>query len=107
MELKLAYKTSRDMKRLKELLDLCYEVICLYTYDFAECRKGKKGYEPMMTTDLCTAKLVNRGSIYEYYTMSCRGSGFLDYFTRDMPYEYSFLELLESRDIQFIEPDMK
>ena len=69
---------------------------------FPELKKQK----PMMTTDVCTAKLLNKGGPYEHYLFSCRGVGFLDYWA-DMPYNYSFLELLEARDIQFIEPDIK
>lgn len=102
----LCYKTSRDMKRLKELLDQGYEVVCFYTYDWNSPRPNEKPeeYKPIITTDICTAKLMEKGCKYERYVIACRGTGFITYWTKDMPYNYSFLELLEKRDIQFIEP---
>jgi len=95
----LCYKTSRDMKRLKELLDAGYEVVCFYTYDFA---RGKDPM-PLMTTDVCTAR-YNEAGEYSSYTLSCRGTVFLQYWTHGIECGCSFIELLEACDIQFIEP---
>lgn len=103
MKQKLCYKTSRDMKRLKELLDAGYEVVCFYTYDFNAHHKGEKDYEPIMTTDVCYAR-YNEDGRYSSYTIGCRGTGFFEYWTQDFGYKYSFVELLEAHDIQFIEP---
>lgn len=106
---KVNYKTSRDMKRLKELLDLGYEVVCFYTYDWNRPRMDEKpeDHEPIMATDVCVARLMEKGGKYEQYVLSCRGTQFMNYWTKDMPYEYSFIELLEAHDIQFIEPDLE
>ena len=103
---KICYKTSRDMKRLKALLDMGYEVVCFYTYDWNTPRVGEKpeDHEPMMTTDVCVARMLDKGGKYERYVISCRGSEFLCYWTKGMRYNYSFVHLLEARDIQFIEP---
>lgn len=99
----LCYNTSRDMKRLKELLDAGYEVVCFYTYDWNRLSKDKPDYKPIMATDVCIARFQEAGE-YSKYTMSCRGTGFLDYWLHGIDYEYTFLELLEAHDIQFIEP---
>ena len=99
------YKTSKDYKHLIELLNNGVEVVCFYTYDWNGHHKDQPDYAPSLVTDVCTAKLLNKGGQYEHYIISCRGTGFLDYWTRDMPYNYTFEELLEARDIEYIEPD--
>ena len=95
------YKTSKDYHRLKELLDKGYEVICFYTYDFIS---GENPDEPMIVTDICTARLCEKGCKYEHYSLGCRGTEFLRYWCRDFKYKYTFEELLKARDIEFIEP---
>lgn len=106
MTRQICYKTSRDMKRLKELLDQGLDVVCFYTYDWNRYNEGKPDYQPMPTTDVCIARFQEAGE-YSRYTIGCRGAGFLDYWLYGMNYNYSFLELLEARDIQFIEPEIK
>lgn len=101
----VAYKTSKDYKHLIELLDKGIEVVCFYTYDWNKHSKGEPDYKPIMVTDVCTAKLRSKGNLYEHYSISCRGTGFLDYWTKDMSYEYTFEECLEARGIEYIEPD--
>ncbi|MBO4498785.1 MAG: hypothetical protein J5732_00835 [Bacteroidaceae bacterium] len=101
----VAYKTSKNYKHLIELLDKGIEVICFYTYIWNEHNKNKPDYEPIIVTDVCMAKLLNKNTLYEHYNISCRGTGFLDYWTKDMPYDYTFEELLEARGIEYIEPD--
>ena len=100
---KICYKTSRDMKRLKKLLDAGYEVVCFITYDWNRADRDKPGYEPIMATDVCIARLDGRGK-YARYIISCRGTEFLDYWLHGFDYNYTFVEMLEARDIQFIEP---
>ena len=100
---RLCYKTSRDMKRLKQLLDEGYEVVCFYTYEWNSNWRDKPDYEPIMATDVCVGRYREAGE-YSKYTFSCRGTEFLDYYLHGIDYEYTFLELLEARDIQFIEP---
>ena len=101
----VAYKTSKDYKHLIELLDKGIEVVCFYTYIWNGYSKDEPDYKPIMVTDVCTAKLLNKGDQYEHYSISCRGTGFLDYWTKDMPYDYTFEELLQARGIEYIEPD--
>lgn len=96
------------MRRLKELLDKGYEVVCFYTYDIKGGNRNREpNYEPLMVTDVCTAKLLNKGSEYEEYVLAVRGCGFINYWTKGMSYRYTFLELLEAHDIQFIEPTIE
>ena len=101
----LSYNTSRDMKRLKELLDQGYDVVCFYSYDWNRFNKDKPDYKPMPTTDVCIARYQEAGE-YSRYTIGCRGTGFLDYWLHGIDYDYTFIELLESEDIQFIEPNL-
>ena len=97
------YRTSKDYKQLRELLDKGYEVVCFTTYDFL--RYDGEPHKPLMTTDVCTAKLLNRDNQYAHYTISCRGTGFLDYWLHGIEYPYSFEEMLELHNIEFIEPE--
>lgn len=99
---KICYKTSRDMKRLKELLDTGYEVVCFITYDWNRADIDRPDHEPIMATDVCIAHRIN--GKYGRYCMSCRGTEFLVYWLQGFSYSYTFVELLEARDIQFIEP---
>ena len=99
------YKTSKDFKHLKELLDAGKEVVCFITYDFNERHKGEKDYKPIITTDVCMARLADKGSKYENYHLSCRGTGFITYWTRDFDYKYTFEELCEAQNVEYIEPD--
>lgn len=96
------YKTSKDYKRLKELLDAGYEVICFITYDFRQY--DREPHEPLLVTDVCRARLLDKGTQYAHYSVSCRGTCFFDYWLEGFDYKYSFLELLEARNIEFIEP---
>ena len=99
------YKTSKDYTRLKELLDAGKEVICFITWDFNEFHKNEPDYHPMMTTDVCMARLDDKGLETENYRLSCRGTGFITYWTRYFKYNYTFEELCEFSNVEFIEPD--
>lgn len=99
------YKTSKDYKRLKELLDAGNEVICFVTWDFNGFNRGKDGYEPMMTTDVCMARIDDAGKETENYRISCRGTTFITYWTKYFKYDYTFEELLEKENVEFIEPN--
>ena len=101
----VAYKTSKDYKHLIELLDKGIEVVCFVTYDFNQYHKEKPDYKPLMTNDVCIAKLLYKGGEYEHYTLSCRGTEFLDYWTKGIDYDYTFEEMLESENVEYIEPD--
>ena len=100
----IAYKTSRDYKHLIELLNKGIEVVCFFTYDWAESMRMAKDYKPIIITDVCLAKLRCKGTKYEEYHISCRGNVYLNYYTSGIEYNYTFLELLEAHDIEYIEP---
>jgi hypothetical protein len=101
----VCYKTSRDYKRLRELLDAGYEVVCFTTYDFNRYHKNEPNYHPVMTTDVCRAKLV-KGSKPEYdkYLIGVRGCTFIDYWINVDITKQTFEEECESEQIEFIEP---
>ena len=101
----LCYKTSRDYKRLKELLDQGYEVVCFITYVWNRPRPGEdmSNHEVMMTTDVCYARLHENGE-YSKYTIASRGTEFVSYWLHGMNYNYTFEQLLEKVNIEFIEP---
>ena len=100
----IAYKTSRDYKHLIDLLNKGIEVVCFFTIDWAESRKNEKGYKPIITTDVCLAKLHCIDNEIKEYRLSSRGQVFLNYYTSGIEYNYTFLELLEAHDIEYIEP---
>lgn len=88
------------MHRLKELLDKGYEVVCFYTHDISYSEEGES---PIIVSDVCTAKYIEDEE-FGRYVIGCRGSVFIEYWTENFPYKYTFEELLAARDIQFIEP---
>ena len=95
------YNTSRNMHHLKELLDKGYEVVCFYTHDAFGLKEDS--HTPYMVTDVCTARYIEDDE-FSKYILGCRGSVFIEYWTNNFPYKYTFEELLAARDIQFIEP---
>lgn len=102
------YNTSRDYKRLRELLDAGYEVVCFTTYDFNRNHRNDPNYKPMMTTDVCSAKFT-KGSTPEYdrYLIGVRGCAFIDYWINQDFERWTFEEECESEQIEFIEPTIK
>ena len=100
------YNTSKNYKRLKELLDNDYEIVCFTTYDFNEYDKNKKDYHPLITTDVCMAKLLDKNNDFAHYNISCRGTGFMTYWITDSNQKYSFEEMCEMYNIEFIEPSI-
>ena len=101
---KLNYKTSKDYKRLKELLDNGHEVVCFTTYDFRWTEREE--HEPMWTTDVCTAKLIKcEHKEYDMYLIGSRGRGILTYFPNTGLEQCSFEEDCASERIEFIEPN--
>lgn len=89
------------MRRLKELLDKGYEVVCFITHNIAT-----ESANPINVTDICTAKYIEEGR-YSRYVLESRGCGFIRYWKGSQAYGYTFLELLEAHDIQFIEPTIE
>lgn len=97
------YKTSKDYKRLRELLDAGHSVVCFTTYD-CEIRQMTP-HEPMMVTDVCMARLLDRDNQYAHYNISCRGVCYVTYWINDTN-KLSFEDVCEREDIEFIEPDL-
>ena len=92
------YKTSKDYKRLKELLDKGYEVVCFITYDFDRF--------PIMVTDVCLARLLYPDSEQSAkYSLAARGIEYLHYWLHGGNYKFTFEELLKNRNVEFIEPN--
>lgn len=85
------YKTSKDYKRLKELLDNGYTVVCFTTRDFF--------------SHVCLARLLYKGTKNEEYSFFCRGTSFINYWTHGIKYSYTLEELCAAQNIEFIEPD--
>ena len=100
MQKPLSYKTSRDYKRLKELLDAGYQVVCFTTYDFNEHDKGREDYQEYLTTDICYAYLYDG----RYY-LAARGIEYSAYWP-DMRRYKSFEEMCEDSQVEFIEPTL-
>lgn len=66
---KNGYKWSRDYKRLKELLDAGYEVVCMADYKYTDGTKDR---------DICRArKIVSSKPEYTRYYVSARGITYL------------------------------
>ena len=83
------YKTSKDYKRLKELVDNGYRVVCFTTYDWDE------GYD---VTDICCADQYDGR-----YRLSARGIEYGAYWKGMKRFE-SFENMCEHCRIEFIEP---
>lgn len=96
------YKTSKDYKHLKELLEEGHHVVCFVTYDFNYLEKDSKDYTPLVTTDVCVARYYDKSKSYDF---SVRGLGYGDY--NPAFHKFTFEKLCESLKIEFIEPNMK
>lgn len=97
------YKTSKDYRRLKELLDAGYSVVCFTTYDWLY--HEMEPHTPMMTTDVCMARLLDKDNKYAHYNISCRGTCYLVYWLHDTN-RTTFEEECELQNIEFIEPEI-
>lgn len=96
------YNTSKDYKKLKELLDSGIVVVGFTTYDFFHHRKRESDYHPMIVTDVCLIRLLDKGTQYERYDCGVRGTGFGDYWVRDDG--FSFEDYCNKLQLQFIPP---
>lgn len=83
------YKTNKDYKHLKKLLDEGYEVVCFCTYDLNE------GY---YVTDICKATYYDG-----WYHISARGIEYCSYWPECARYK-SFEDMCTQNNIEFIEP---
>ena len=101
MKKPLCYKTSRDYKRLKELLERGCQVVCFVTYDCNENRKGREDYHELIMTDICYGSYENG-----WYHFMARGIEYATYWSEMRRYK-SFEEMCEKNNIEYIEPDLK
>ena len=85
------YKTSKDYKHLKKLLDDGYQVVCFCTYDWAD---GE------YVTDICSATCYDGR-----YQISARGIEYGAYW-RGMHRFKSFEDMCTQHNIEFIEPTL-
>lgn len=100
---KNGYKWSRDYKRLKQLLDNGYEVVCLADYNYGDGDVAR---------DICTGRLI-LGSTeeYDHYTFSCRGIAYCElypswYKDQNMTEEVMFKKAVSGANIEFIDIDI-
>ena len=93
---KNGYKWSRDYKRLKQLLDDGYEVVCLVDYDFWRDKKHP------MSRDICRARKFDTDgrSEHDYYAFTSRGQGYGDIYM-----ENDFSEYCAAWNVEFIDID--
>lgn len=84
-----AYKTSRNYKHLKELLDNNINVVCFINYDFSPTTK-------YVFQDLCIARRQN-----QCYQFDARG---ISYATWYADFTYTFEEMCEANGVEYIEP---
>lgn len=95
------YKTSKDYKRLKELVESGIDIVCFTTYDFDQ--HNREPHEPMWTTDVCRCRYFpSDNPEYTRYSFSVRGLCYGDYWVKMD--NYTFEDLCESLKIEFIEP---
>lgn len=100
------YKTSKDYKRLKELVESGIDVVCFVTWDF-DCLKREE-HEPMWVTDVCYCRYLSCSDPqYTRYMFVSRGHGFGDYWPSMDEEKYTFEEYCEANRIEFIEPTEK
>ena len=99
---KNGYKWSRDYKRLKQLLDEGYEVVCVADYDW---------HDGTVSRDICHGRLV-LGSTeeHDHYTFSCRGIAYCElypswYKYQNMTEEVMFKKAVSRANIEFIDID--
>jgi len=85
------YKTSKDYKHLKELLDNGYQVVGFCAYNF------NGGYH---ATDVCRATCY-----HGMYQIVARGIEYCCYWPEMAKYK-SFEDMCEKNYIEFIEPDL-
>ena len=99
------YKTSKDYKHLKELVESGKEVVCFVTWNF-NLRSNDEW--PMIVTDICLAKYFpNENKKYVRYSFSSRGHIFGDYWPDMDEIKYTFEDLCEMLSVEYIEPTEK
>lgn len=97
-----AYKLSRDYKRLKDLADKGYVVVC-----FVDCRRII-GDIKITHRDVCTLSYIHFGDYQknDHYSFDVRGHDYGNFYPdNDLWYE-TFNELCEDLNIEFIDIDI-
>lgn len=101
-EYKNGYKWSRDYKRLKQLLDDGYEVVCLADYVW---------HDGTVSRDVCHGRLViGSTEEYDHYTFSCRGTTYCElypswYKDQNLTEEEMLKKAVSRANIEFIDID--
>lgn len=102
---KNGYEWSRDYKRLKQLLDDGYEVVCVVDY--------YDWHDGTVSRDICMGRLI-LGSTEErdHYSFSCRGICYCElypswYKERNMTEEEMFKKSATRANIEFIDIEQK
>lgn len=93
-----AYKTSKDYRHLKELLDGNVNVVCFINYDAAPTTK-------YVFQDLCIARKQNQ--CYQFDARGINYASWCEEFTRHVGLAYTFEELCASMGVEYIEPTKK
>lgn len=91
------YKTSKDYKHLKVLLDKGLKVVSFITYDANAHENYNK---PLMVTDICWAYMDSG-----WYYISARGISYCTYWSEMHRYK-SFEDMCDRNNIEFIEPNV-
>lgn len=86
-----AYKTSRNYKHLKELLDSNINVVCFINYDLLPHIK-------YVFQDLCIARRTN-----QCYQFDARGICYTSWYA---DFTYSFEEMCAAMGVEYIEPNI-
>ena len=98
------YKTSKDYKRLEELLNKGYEVVCFHTYDI-HSNQGV-GHKPKIVTVVCQARLIKcEHNRFDTYRIRGVSNYILTYWPNEKDandYE-SFADACEEENIEFID----
>jgi len=98
------YKTSRDYKKLKELVEKGQDVVCFITWDFD--KRNEKPHEPMWTTDVCYCRYFpNSNPRYIKYSFMSRGMCFDDYWPSMDEGKFTFEDICERNKLEFIIPN--
>lgn len=102
---KIEYKTSRDYKHLKELLDAGKDVVGFVTYDFHSRHRYEPDYKPLVVTDVCLFRLRDKGKEKcERYSFGVRGMCYDELYADD--YDYDFEESCKGLQVEYIEPTL-
>lgn len=91
MKIKFPYKTSRDYRRLMNLLDAGNEIVCVVDYQSGS---------GITTRDICRGRKMGEGE-YATYSFSVRGIGYAETWKGMVD---DFIFICRSVNLEFIDP---